>query len=85
VGVDSRIDLSNNIIDSDPKFLDASKGDFRLKDGSPAIDKGTTISEIVEDIDRVKRPQGNGYDIGAYEYRGNQLPPPKGLRTVEKH
>jgi len=43
-------------------------GDFYLRKNSPARDAGTTISSVTEDIRSFKRPYGNLYDIGAYEY-----------------
>jgi len=52
---------------SDPQFVNAP-ADFHLKQGSPAIDAGMTLSQVATDIDGGKRPQGAGYDIGAYEY-----------------
>lgn len=41
--------------------------DYSLKPGSAAIDRGVVIPEISADINGVARPQGSGYDIGAYE------------------
>ena len=41
--------------------------DFHLQDGSPAIDAGTSTGAPSEDIESSPRPQGAGYDIGAYE------------------
>ncbi|UCD07856.1 MAG: hypothetical protein JSW41_02730, partial [Candidatus Aenigmatarchaeota archaeon] len=41
----------------------------RLQEGSPAIDNGTNLGFIFTDIDGTSRPQGAGYDIGAYEYQ----------------
>lgn len=40
---------------------------FRLLPGSPAIDTGIILSQVPCDFDGVTRPQGAGYDIGAYE------------------
>ncbi len=66
----------------DPQFIDASNavgadgipwtGDdgFNLLSTSPAIDNGTNAAGIVDfDILGTLRPQGNGWDIGAYEYQ----------------
>ena len=65
---DSTNTLSNNLIGIDPKFANAAAGDFRLQAGSPALDAGTTISEVTTDRNGVARPKGSAYDIGAYEY-----------------
>jgi hypothetical protein len=34
---------------------------------SPAVNAGTAIPTLLFDHDGVSRPQGAGYDIGAYE------------------
>lgn len=49
-------------------FVNESSRDYHLQSGSPCINKGTVISAVTEDKDGVSRPQGAGYDIGAYEY-----------------
>jgi len=41
---------------------------LKLSTNSPAIDAGVTISSITTDFFGTSRPQGTGYDIGAYEY-----------------
>jgi hypothetical protein len=69
--------------DEDP-FVDAANHDFRLKPGSCAVDNGTDVG-VKEDFRGVKRPQGNGFDIGAFELvLTDKLPPvtPEGL-TLE--
>ena len=48
-----------------PLFV--SDGDYRLLPTSPGIDAGTNVS-VNMDIDGNERPQGQGFDIGAYEY-----------------
>jgi len=53
-------------IDSDPDFWSAN--DFRLESYSPCIDTGTSEGAPSEDIEGTPRPQGAGYDMGAYEY-----------------
>jgi hypothetical protein len=40
---------------------------YRLGNGSPAIDAGLTIPSLTVDLAGVSRPQGIGYDIGAFE------------------
>jgi len=55
---------------SDPAalFVDAANHNFHLKLGSPAINAGTTLTEVVDDLEGTSRPQGTAYDIGCYEY-----------------
>jgi hypothetical protein len=47
-------------------FESAASDDYRLRAGSPAVDAGTAAGAQV-DLNGVWRPQGEGYDIGAYE------------------
>jgi hypothetical protein len=61
---------SHNLV-TDPKFIDPSANNFHLQPNSPAIDAGITIPEVTTDFDGITRPQGNAYDIGAYEFVGN--------------
>jgi parallel beta-helix repeat protein len=58
--------------------------DFRLRIGSRAIDSGTAVP-VAADLAGVARPQGSGWDIGAYEFTSNGAGPlpPKNLRVVE--
>ena len=55
-------------ISSDPLFVDSANGDYSLQSGSPCIDKGTSEGAPDTDIEGTERPQGSGYDMGAYEY-----------------
>ncbi|MEM1513481.1 MAG: right-handed parallel beta-helix repeat-containing protein [Candidatus Thermoplasmatota archaeon] len=49
-------------------FVSLNRWDFHLKEGSIAIDAGTPHNAPPIDYDGTPRPQGSGYDIGAYEY-----------------
>ena len=71
-----------NVINSNPLFVDAVNGDFRLQSNSPAIDAGADTSTKYgqwqdEDYNGKKRgidgdmsdvSVGNDYDIGAFEF-----------------
>ncbi len=60
-----------------PAMLFVGNGDYHLSMNSPAIDKGTSMKAPAADLDGNARPQGNGFDIGAYEScGGNCVPPP---------
>ncbi|MFC5469025.1 fibronectin type III domain-containing protein [Cohnella suwonensis] len=52
-----------------PLFVDAAGGNYRLQSGSPAVDQGTNLSSqgVVFDFDDEARPQGLGFDVGAFE------------------
>jgi len=57
-------------IDSLPGFSLPDSEDLHLAPGSVCIDYGTQDSAAADDFDGVLRPQGAGYDIGAFEYVG---------------
>lgn len=52
---------------SDPKFIDYDT-DFHLRYDSPCIDIGNSTLISSYDFDGISRPQGDDYDIGAYEF-----------------
>ena len=58
-----------NNLASDPWFVNQNYYDYRLRSGSPAINAGMLISQVLVDLLGVARPQGAGVDIGAYEYK----------------
>lgn len=58
-----------NLVQGDPKFTNQASKDYHLSAGSPAIDKGSTDIPFAFDFDGIARPQGGGFDIGAYEFR----------------
>jgi PKD repeat protein len=49
-------------------FVNAAGNNYHLSSTSPAIDKGTTTDAPSTDLDGNARPNGNGVDIGAYEF-----------------
>jgi len=63
-GFEAHGDLGN------PQFVNPSNNDFHLQSDSPAIDAGVNVG-VYEDFDGNSRPQGSGYDIGAYEFTGS--------------
>ncbi len=62
------VTLSNNLDNTDPKFVNASAFNFALLAGSPAIDAGVTLPYVTNDFLGTSRPQGAAYDIGAFEF-----------------
>lgn len=66
----SGVSFTSNITGASTSGLVANEpnGDYHLVIGSPAIDAGTSSSAPSTDIEGASRPQGAGYDIGAYEY-----------------
>lgn len=55
---------------SSPSFVDPTVDNYRLQSGSPAIDAGTDLTSVgvTFDHDGAVRPQGSGFDVGAFEY-----------------
>jgi hypothetical protein len=69
--------MSGNVVNTvNPKFTNApvtlpSSPNFTLVSGSPAIDKGLSISSAKTSYPGTTRPQLSAYDVGAYEYYGS--------------
>jgi hypothetical protein len=62
--------VSTECVSSDPLFasiVEGTPGFLRLSPGSPCMDTGTSIEAPAYDIDGLSRPQGYGWDMGAYE------------------
>ena len=57
-----------NTLTKDPLFEDYENRDFHLKNLSPAIDSGVDVW-FTSDFEGNPVPQGNGTDIGAFEYQ----------------
>ncbi len=49
-------------------FVNPTGKDYHLSAASPAIDVGTTLADVTDDLEGQLRPSGFGYDIGAYEF-----------------
>jgi predicted outer membrane repeat protein len=60
-------DDSSNLF-ADPRFLNTATGDYHLRNDSPAIDSGFGPVAALNDLNGISRPQGDGYDLGAYEF-----------------
>ncbi len=60
-------DYPEDLVNVDPLLINPAADDYHLLVGSPAIDAGLNLG-ITTDLEGTPRPQGKGYDIGAYEY-----------------
>ncbi|MCZ6899175.1 MAG: T9SS type A sorting domain-containing protein, partial [Bacteroidetes bacterium] len=60
-------DLSNLAVNSSA-FMNVAMNDYHPNSNSPSIDSGVDLTMVTIDRDGVTRPQGAGYDIGAYEF-----------------
>jgi hypothetical protein len=60
---------SNNLFGTDPLFAAAVDGNFALKAGSAAIDKGASVGAPSTDVVGILRPQLTAFDVGGHEYR----------------
>lgn len=55
-----------NNLQTNPSFVDAPNGDFRLQASSAAVDAGRVLP-VRRDFDGAERPKGGTLDIGAFE------------------
>ena len=66
VVVDYNFDIDD--FDTDEEFINYAYGNIQLSAGSHFVDAGSSLDAPAEDLERNLRPQGQGYDVGAYEY-----------------
>ena len=61
--------LDSSSVAGDPQgwLADPASGDFRPAAGSALLDAGTARADVPRDLVGLARPQGAGWDIGAYE------------------
>ena len=77
-GYEGKRPVGDNII-GNPMVRDAMNADFRLNEGSPAVDAGIANGAPAFDHNNIMRPQGSGFDIGAHEFTNtntNKRPTP---------
>ena len=67
MGYDQHSMLANP---EDQIFVDYVNSNYHLLQNAQAVDAGTNLvlPTVFEDLDNISRPQGNGFDIGSYEY-----------------
>jgi len=58
---------SNGNLNANPLFADPAGGNYRLQAGSPCLNAADDLDAPKNDLDNTLRPQGDGYDMGAYE------------------
>lgn len=63
-------DANSLVVPLSALFADEAADDYRLTATSPAVDRGTARTDLPADITGLARPQGAGFDIGAYEFAG---------------
>lgn len=63
------------------KFTNPNADNYTLQPGSPAIDAGANVG-ITTDYAGATRPQGAGFDIGAYEFAAVVTPTPTSTATA---
>ena len=69
IGQVNALDGAAANISANPKFV-SYPDDLHLSADSPCVDQGTKEGAPADDADGTSRPQGSGYDIGAYELAG---------------
>ncbi|MBL8521415.1 MAG: fibronectin type III domain-containing protein, partial [Betaproteobacteria bacterium] len=66
-GQDLQSITATNTVFTTAVFTNFAARDFTLAAGSLALNAGTTVAQVTQDLLGTMRPQGAAYDIGAYE------------------
>lgn len=81
---ESNSDARDNLF-TPATFINQAGRDYRLTANSAGVNTGINLSsycstapDLCRDKDGVARPQGSGWDIGAYEYGSTSASPPTG-------
>ncbi len=78
------VTVDHNLIIENPStlFVDPANGDLHLMADCDAIDTGSPDLVPAVDIEGLARPQGEGFDLGAYEYSDPIVEEPDGGSDV---
>jgi hypothetical protein len=60
-------EFPDDLVNVDPRFAAPDGDDYHIGADSPAIDAGLDVG-VTHDLEGNPRPQGDGYDIGPYEF-----------------
>jgi hypothetical protein len=74
-------DPHSYVVTAAATFVNSATNDYHLSAASPARDAGTVLADLPTDLDGVSRPQGAGFDAGAYERVAATTPSPTATAT----
>ncbi len=76
----------HNLLFSDPAalFIDHETFNLHLKSDAEAVDAGSEIEAPQLDRDRIARPQGAGFDVGAFEWHDGGAKPEGPVPGIEE-
>ncbi|MEN8121153.1 MAG: right-handed parallel beta-helix repeat-containing protein [Bacteroidota bacterium] len=67
---------ANELDGINPQFVtytgNHGENNYHLSKSSPAINTALTLEDVLNDFDGITRPQGTGYDRGAFEYHDDK-------------
>lgn len=73
------VSWENNYVGSAPGFVNEATRDFRLKEGSPCIDKGEAAPEFTDEYN------GRSPDLGAFEFSPDEPVPISSNTVLRQH